>query len=230
MTTRKSQLDCEIKESLASRGREKIPTYIVQPRNLWRTWDFSTLPDAVAFGLSLDEPFDVSTNSGAFVWGWEQRPASEAEIWGEKHRQRNHATMKGEAKARALAVSPSLIAEKYRPFARLRSWKWWIHLPGSVVPLGDGPTEAKAWQAAALRLEGVKSSPDGGQQHHSTKTGHATKKRKARLVQVRAETPAGYRWLLAHARGATSTLEGFAVTDEEEWSQSLAAADAFELK
>jgi hypothetical protein len=63
-----------------------------------------------------------------------------------------------------------------------------------------------------------------------TPSSHATKKRKARLVHVRAETPAGYRWLLAHVRGATATPEGFAVTDEEEWAQSLAAAGAFELR
>lgn len=153
MATRKSQLDQDIAESLASRGRPKIPTYTVQPRNLWRTWNFSTLPDAVAFGLTLNEPFDVSTNSGAIVWGWGQRPPSEAEVWGEKHRQR----------------------------------------------------------------------------HPPTKTSHATKKRKTRFVHVVAETPSGYRWLRAHVRGATETPEGFAVTDEEAWAQSLAAAGASEL-
>jgi hypothetical protein len=146
-------LDREIKESL-SRGRDKPATYTVQPRNLWRLWDFATLQDAVAFGLTLDEPFDVSTNSGAIVWAWEQRAPSEAEVWGEERRQRN-------------------------------------------------PT---------------------------TPTSHATKRRKVRLVQVRAETPAGYRWLRAHMRGATETPEGFAVTNEEDWAQSLAAAGAFELQ
>ena len=146
MATRRSpaQLNREIAESLAFRGRDKPPTYTVQPRNLWRTWDFSTLPDAVAFGLTLNEPFDVSTDSGAIVWGWEQR-----------------------------------------------------------------------------------------QRFPTTKTSHATMKRKARktrLVHVRAETPAGYRWLLAHVRGARATPEGFWVTDEEQWAQTLAAAGAFELK
>jgi hypothetical protein len=137
---KRAQLGREIAESLASRGRDKPPTYTVQPRNLWRRWDFTTLPDAVAFGLILGEPFDVSVDSGAIVWGWEQR--------------RN-------------------------------------------------PT-----------------SP----------TSHATRKRKARLVHVRAETPAGYRWLRAHVLGATETPEGFAVTDEEQWAQVLAAAGAFELR
>lgn len=156
MATRRprAQLDCEIARSLASRGRDKPPTFTVQPRNLWRTWDFSTLSDAVAFGLTLDEPFDVSTDSGAIVWGWAQRPPSEAEVWGWEHRQRS-------------------------------------------------PT---------------------------TKASHATRKRKARIVHVSAETPAGYRWLRAHVRGATETPEGFAVTDEEQWAQTLAAAGAFELK
>lgn len=156
MPTRRSpaQLDREIAESLASRGRDKPPTYTVQPRNPWRLWDFTTLPEAVAFGLSLGEPFDVSVDSGAIVWGWEQRPPSGAVVWGEERRQRN-------------------------------------------------PT---------------------------TPSSHATRKRKSRLVHVRAETPSGYRWLLAHMRGATSTPEGFSVTDEEQWAQTLAAAGATELK
>ena len=156
MPARKSpaQLDREIAESLSSRGRDKPPTYTVQPRNLWRRWDFTTLPGAVAFGLTLGEPFDVSVDSGAIVWGWEQRPSSGAVVWGEDRQQRN-------------------------------------------------PT---------------------------TPTSHATRKRKARLVNVQAETPAGYRWLLAHVRGATATPEGFFVTDEEQWAQALAAAGATELK
>jgi hypothetical protein len=59
---------------------------------------------------------------------------------------------------------------------------------------------------------------------------HATKKqKKARIVHVEANTPAGYRWLRTHARGATVTAEGFAVTDEREWAQSLAAAGALEI-
>jgi hypothetical protein len=60
---------------------------------------------------------------------------------------------------------------------------------------------------------------------------HSTKKRKkARIVNVEAKTPAGYRWLKINARGATMTPEGFAVTDEHEWAQSLAAAGAIEIK
>lgn len=160
MATRKSpaQLDREIRESLASRGREKPPTYTVQPRNLWRMWDFSTLPDAVNFGLTLEEPFDVSVDSGAIVWAWEQRPPSGAEVWGREQQQR--------------------------------------------------------WEQ---------------QRTPRTADSHATRRRRPRLVQVRAETPAGYRWLRAHARGATETSEGFSVTNEEEWAQSLAAAGATEL-
>jgi hypothetical protein len=45
-----------------------------------------------------------------------------------------------------------------------------------------------------------------------------------------AETPAGYRWLRAHVRGATVTPEGFDVTNEHEWAQSLVAAGATEIK
>lgn len=51
-----------------------------------------------------------------------------------------------------------------------------------------------------------------------------------RIVDVEAQTPAGYRWLRMNARGATVTPEGFAVTDEHEWAQSLAAAGAIEIK
>jgi len=154
-----ARLNREIAESLVSRGRDKIPTYTVQPRNLWRLWDFSTLPAAVTFGLTLNEPFDVSTDSGALVWTWEQRPLSEAEIWGQEQQRR--------------------------------------------------------WQQ---------------QRDSMTATKHATKKRKPRLVQVRAKTPAGYRWLRAHMRGAIETPEGFFVTDEEQWARSLSAADAREVK
>ncbi len=50
------------------------PVYTVQPRNLWRLWDFPVLADAIAFGLKLGEPFDVSGASGAIVWAWAQRP------------------------------------------------------------------------------------------------------------------------------------------------------------
>jgi hypothetical protein len=147
-------LNREIAVSLASRDRDKPPTYTVQPRNLWRLWDFPTLSGAVEFGLSLNEPFDVSVDSGAIVWSWEQRPSSLAEVWGQKHLQKNPAS-------------------------------------------------------------GIR---------------HATGKRGGRLVQVRAETPAGFRWLRANVRGATETPEGFSVTDEEKWAQSLSAAGAFEVK
>ncbi|MGH9883889.1 MAG: hypothetical protein ACREBE_00050 [bacterium] len=51
-----------------------------------------------------------------------------------------------------------------------------------------------------------------------------------RIVDVEAKTPAGYRWLRMNARGATVTPEGFAVTDEHEWAQSLDAAGAIEVK
>src|SRR4029077_6856863 len=104
MRTRKSPalLDLEIKQHLrhATRKRQgsrqpharivtsKPPTYTVQPRNLWRMWDFPTLPEAIAFGLTLKEPFDVSVDSGAIVWGWGQRPLSEAEAWGQEQQQR----------------------------------------------------------------------------------------------------------------------------------------------
>ena len=61
-------------------------------------------------------------------------------------------------------------------------------------------------------------------------SGHATKRqKKARIVRVEAATPAGYRWLREHARGAAVTPEGFAVTDEHEWAQSLDAAGAIEI-
>ena len=62
---------------------------------------------------------------------------------------------------------------------------------------------------------------------------HAAKKlkkaKKARIVNVEASTPTGYRWLRINARGATLTPEGFAVTDEHEWAQSLNAAGAHEI-
>ena len=70
----------------------------------------------------------------------------------------------------------------------------------------------------------------------AAKTGHATKKLKkapkqARIVDVEAKTPAGYRWLKINARGASVTPEGsFVVTDEHEWAQSLNAAGAIEIK
>ena len=48
-------------------------TYTVQPRNLWQLRNFAVLADAVAFGLKLNEPFDVSVPSGALAWAWEMR-------------------------------------------------------------------------------------------------------------------------------------------------------------
>lgn len=47
--------------------------YTVQPRNPWRLRTFSVLADAIAFGLTMREPFDVSVPSGALVWVWEMR-------------------------------------------------------------------------------------------------------------------------------------------------------------
>jgi hypothetical protein len=59
---------------------------------------------------------------------------------------------------------------------------------------------------------------------------HAKKRAaKPRVAHVEAATPALYRWLRINARGATVTPEGFAVTDEAEWAQSLRAANAKEI-
>jgi hypothetical protein len=61
---------------------------------------------------------------------------------------------------------------------------------------------------------------------------HARKRAgKPRVVHVEASTPANYRWLRQHARGATVLPqgEGFAVTDEVAWAQSLRAAEAREI-
>ncbi len=58
------------------------------------------------------------------------------------------------SKAKALEISPTLIVEKYRPFARHTSWTWWVHFPGEVNSIGEGPTEARAWQAAVDTLTG----------------------------------------------------------------------------
>lgn len=65
----------------------------------------------------------------------------------------------------------------------------------------------------------------------ATALAHATKRQKTRtrVTHVKAETPAGYRWLLAHARGAYATPEGFVVTDEHAWAQSLDSAGAIEI-
>lgn len=56
------------------------------------------------------------------------------------------------AKAKALAMCPTLVADRYRQFAR-SPLRWWIHAPGSVGSLGEGRTEAKAWHAAVKELE-----------------------------------------------------------------------------
>ena len=93
---------------------------------------------------------------------------------------------------------------------------------------------ARAWTkrvSEALRSE----------QHHATKKKTSAQLQReidevlarplARIVNVEAKTPAGYRWLKINARGANVTPEGFfAVTDEHEWAQSLNAAGAIEIK
>lgn len=89
----------------------------------------------------------------------------------------------------------------------------------------------------------VRGKPHGSEQYfnnrfeHARVTAghaHATKRSKRsaalRVVHVEAATPAGYRWLRMNARGATVTPEGFAVTDEAAWAQSLSAAGAYEIK
>jgi hypothetical protein len=88
---------------------------------------------------------------------------------------------------------------------------------------------------------GARSGPHGSEQYFNDrfekarlKAGHAhaTKRSKRgapRVVHVEAATPAGYRWLRMNARGATVTPEGFAVTDEAAWAQSLSAAGAREI-
>ena len=90
--------------------------------------------------------------------------------------------------------------------------------------------------AQGLRYYLIHDYKDGGPSHstiaHATRA-HALKKAprgKPRVVHVEAKTPAGYRWLRMHARGATVTPEGFAVTNEHEWAQSLSAAGAYEIK
>ena len=55
------------------------------------------------------------------------------------------------------------------------------------------------------------------------------KVRKVRIVNVECETPALYRWLRMHNRGATIVTEGFAVYDELAWSEALAAARGREI-
>jgi hypothetical protein len=48
--------------------------FTAQTREYLRVASFATLADAIKFGLSLNEPFDVSVSSGAIVWAWDQRP------------------------------------------------------------------------------------------------------------------------------------------------------------
>jgi len=85
--------------------------------------------------------------------------------------------------------------------------------------------DRKAFECEVLKAHG------GNRATFRQVSGHATKRqKKARIVRVEAATPVEYRWLRAHARGATVTPEGFAVTNEHEWAQSLAAANAFEVK
>lgn len=103
---------------------------------------------------------DLNTWLNSHGYGYKQtphpalRPAPPKNIKSQHH----HATMNGGAKTRALTLSPTLEAEKYRPFSKSTKWLWWIHLPGSAASLGEGSTEAKAWQAALLRLEGAEPS------------------------------------------------------------------------
>lgn len=86
--------------------------------------------------------------------------------------------------------------------------------------------DRKAFECEVLKALGLNRTT-----FRQVSSGHATKRqKKARIVRVEAATPVEYRWLRAHARGATVTPEGFAVTNEHEWAQSLAAANAFEVK
>lgn len=56
-------------------------------------------------------------------------------------------------------------------------------------------------------------------------------RKEPRIVHVEALTPAGYRWLRQHARGAAcdpmDNKSPFVVTND--WAQSLAAAGAKEI-
>jgi hypothetical protein len=55
------------------------------------------------------------------------------------------------------------------------------------------------------------------------------KPRVPRVVHVECATAEGYRWLKRTVRGATLTPDGFSVTDESEWSESLRAAGGREV-
>lgn len=47
--------------------------FTMQTRSTWIDRNFATVEEAVAYGMSLNVPFDVSVSSGAFVWVWEMR-------------------------------------------------------------------------------------------------------------------------------------------------------------
>jgi len=55
------------------------------------------------------------------------------------------------------------------------------------------------------------------------------KTKKPRTVHVECSTPNNYRWLCLHARGATLTDDGFEVTNESDWAESLQAANGREV-
>jgi len=53
----------------------KTTRYTVQFRSLVnpRVRSFSTLSDAMVWAMEEREEFDVSVDSGAIIWAWEQR-------------------------------------------------------------------------------------------------------------------------------------------------------------
>ncbi len=64
------------------------------------------------------------------------------------------------------------------------------------------------------------------------------KRKQPRFTHVKCATPAGYRWLVGNARGATPVWEGegiakraagFLVTNEADWAQSLRVAEGKEI-
>ena len=58
-----------------------------------------------------------------------------------------------------------------------------------------------------------------------------TKRKKTpRVVHVICPTPVEFSWLSAFARGATRVADGFEVTDESQWAESLRAARGEEIK
>ena len=132
---------------------------------------------------------------------------------------------------------------------RLMVWQFsnmgtlFVKLDGKphVVSEGMLPPEVSRGHAMMKATKKSKATPDrkiaeAPSRTASSVTGHrahATKKlkkaKKSRIVNVEATTPTGYRWLRINARGATLTPEGFVVTDEHEWAQSLNAAGAHEI-